>query len=307
MREKDFGIWQEVSWADYWNHAELVGHALLALGIEPGDRVAVHSENRREWLYSDVGAIAVRATTVGLYPTNPAAEVAYLLSHSGARVLIAEDQEQVDKALEVLDQLPELEKIIYLEPRGIRYRYTDPKLIVLGRLPCPRCPHRDSDPDAVNRRMAEATEDDILTLVYTSGTTGPPKGAMLAVSDVEFCIKVLVEDGGFTSPPPSPADVTLSYLPLCHIAERIFTTWFSACAGHPGAFRRVDRDRAGRTCARCSRRFSLACRASGRRCSPRCGSGSTRRPGSSACPAGSGCGSPTASPRPWSETVAGTP
>jgi long-subunit acyl-CoA synthetase (AMP-forming) len=89
LREKDFGIWQEVSWADYWNHAELVGHALLALGIEPGDRVAVHSENRREWLYSDVGAIAVRATTVGLYPTNPPAEVAYLLSHSGARVLIA--------------------------------------------------------------------------------------------------------------------------------------------------------------------------------------------------------------------------
>src|ERR1700752_1018205 len=83
LREKDFGIWQEVSWADYWNQAELVGHALLALGIEPGDRVAVHSENRREWLYSDVGAIAVRATTVGLYPTNPPAEVAYLLSHAG--------------------------------------------------------------------------------------------------------------------------------------------------------------------------------------------------------------------------------
>ena len=71
LREKDFGIWQEVSWADYWNCAELVGHALLALGIEPGDRVAMHSENRREWLYADVGAIAVRATTVGLYPTNP--------------------------------------------------------------------------------------------------------------------------------------------------------------------------------------------------------------------------------------------
>ena len=231
LREKDFGIWQEVSWADYWNYAELVGHGLLALGIEPGDRVAVHSENRREWLYTDVGTVAVRATTVGLYPTNPPPEVAYLLSHSGARVLIAEDQEQVDKALEVLDQLPDLEKIIYLEPRGIRYRYTDPKLMSWKDFLALGSRHRDADPDAVNRRMTEATEDDVMTMVYTSGTTGPPKGAMLAVSNVEYCIKVLVEGGGFTSPPPSPADVTLSYLPLCHIAERIFTTWFSACAG----------------------------------------------------------------------------
>jgi long-chain acyl-CoA synthetase len=231
LREKDFGIWQEVGWADYWNHAELVGHALLALGIEPGDRVAVHSENRREWLYSDVGAIAVRAITVGLYPTNPPAEVAYLLSHSGARVLVAEDQEQVDKALEVLDQLPDLEKIIYLEPRGIRYRYTEPKLMSWEDFLALGAQHRESDPEAVNQRMAQTTEDDVLTMVYTSGTTGPPKGAMLSVSNVEFCIKVLVEGGGFTSPPPSPADVTLSYLPLCHIAERIFTTWFSACAG----------------------------------------------------------------------------
>jgi long-chain acyl-CoA synthetase len=231
LREKDFGIWQEVSWADYWNRAELVGHALLALGIEPGDRVAVHSENRREWLYSDIGAISVRATTVGLYPTNPAAEVSYLLSHSGARVLIAEDQEQVDKALEVLDQLPDLEKIIYLEPRGIRYHYTEPKLMSWEDFLALGAQHRESAPDAVDRRMAETTEDDILTMVYTSGTTGPPKGAMLSVSNVEFCIKVLIEGDGLGSPPPSPADVTLSYLPLCHIAERIFTTWCSASAG----------------------------------------------------------------------------
>jgi long-chain acyl-CoA synthetase len=231
LREKDFGIWQEVTWANYWNYAELVGHALLALGIEPGDRVAVHSENRREWLYSDIGAIAVRAITVGLYPTNPPPEVAYLLSHSGARVLIAEDQEQVDKALEVLDQLPDLEKIIYVEPRGIRYRYTESKLMSWDDFLAVGARHRESDPDAVSQRMSQATEDDVLTLVYTSGTTGPPKGAMLTVSNVEYCIKVLIEGGGFVSPPPSPSDVTLSYLPLCHVAERIFTTWLSACAG----------------------------------------------------------------------------
>ncbi|HEU5470497.1 MAG TPA: AMP-binding protein [Actinophytocola sp.] len=231
LREKDFGVWQEVTWAGYWEKAELVGHALLAMGIEPGDRVAVHSENRREWLYSDIGAVGVRAVTVGLYPTNPAAEVEYLLSHSGARILIAEDQEQVDKALEVLGALPDLEKIVYIEPRGIHNRYTEPKLMSWTDFLALGEEHRAAHPDAVAARMAEATSDDVLTMVYTSGTTGPPKGAMLSVSNVEFCIKVLVEGGGFTDPPPSTSDVSLSYLPLCHVAERIFTTWFSACSG----------------------------------------------------------------------------
>jgi long-chain acyl-CoA synthetase len=230
LRAKHLGIWREVTWSDYWERAELVGHALLALGLDPGDRVAVHSENRREWLYADVGAVAVRATTVGLYPTSPEGEVAYLLSHSGARVLVAEDQEQVDKALAVLDALPDLEHVVYLEPRGIRGRYTDRRLVSwddfldLGRR------HREADPDAVARRMRQAEPDDVLTLVYTSGTTGPPKGAMLTAANVEFAVAATT-DGGFASPPAGPRDVTLSYLPLCHVAERAFTTWLGAAAG----------------------------------------------------------------------------
>jgi long-chain acyl-CoA synthetase len=240
MREKDLGVWQEVSWASYWDTVVTVGHAWLALGIEPGDRVAIHSENRREWLFSDVATIAVRAMTVGLYPTNPPAEVAYLLSHSGAKVLVAEDQEQVDKALSVLDQCPELRCVVYLEPRGIRYRY-DKELTRDGAPPVRLMSweeiialgteHRAAHPGEVERRMADATPDDIATLIYTSGTTGPPKGAMLSVTNVEFAVKTLVDAGGFTSPPPGPNDLVLSYLPLCHVAERIFTTWFNAGAG----------------------------------------------------------------------------
>jgi long-chain acyl-CoA synthetase len=231
MREKDFGIWQEVTWSQYWDTVLTVGHALLALGIEPGDRVAIHSENRREWLYSDVAVVAVRAMTVGLYPTNPPPEVGYLLSHSGAKVLVAEDQEQVDKALAVLDECPALERIVYLEPRGIRRRYDNPKLLAWDELLALGKQHREANPGAVEARMAEATPDDIATLIYTSGTTGRPKGAMLSVSNVDFAIQELVDGGGFTSPPPSPRDITLSYLPLCHVAERIFTVWFNAGAG----------------------------------------------------------------------------
>jgi long-chain acyl-CoA synthetase len=230
IREKDFGIWQEVTWAQYWDTVLTVGHGLLALGVEPGDRVGIHSENRREWLYSDVATVAVRGTTMGLYPTNPPPEVSYLLSNSGAKILIAEDQEQVDKALEVVGELPELERIIYFEPRGVR-SYDDRRLLSwedfleLGR------EHRAAHPGAVERRMAEARDDDIMTLIYTSGTTGPPKGVMLSVANVEFAIDVLVDGGGFTSPPPSKNDVILSYLPLCHVAERIFTVWFNAAVG----------------------------------------------------------------------------
>ena len=231
MREKAFGIWREYTWAEYWDFVELAGHGLLALGVEPGDRVAIHSENRPEWLIGDMGALSVRAASVGIYPTNPAAEVAHLLSDSGAKILMAEDQEQVDKTLSVIDQCPDLKHIVYLEPRGIRGRYDHPALIScddfieLGRT------HRDEHPGAVEERMAEASEDDLATLIYTSGTTGPPKGAMLSVANVEFAIRILAVEGAFTDPPPGPKDLLLSYLPLSHVAERIFSTWFNAAAG----------------------------------------------------------------------------
>ena len=231
LREKDFGIWQDITWAQYWDTIVTVGHGLLALGVEVGDRVAIQSENRPEWLITDMATVAVRGITMGLYPTNPVAEVKYLLENSGSKVLLAEDQEQVDKALAVTDELPTLERIIYVEPRGVRRRYDDERLLYwddfleLGRT------HRAANEGAVEQRMAQATPEDIVALIYTSGTTGPPKGAMLSCANVEFSIKTLVEEGGFTDPPPTDSDVTLSYLPLSHVAERIFTTWFNASAG----------------------------------------------------------------------------
>lgn len=230
MRVKRLGIWQDITWQEYAEQMELVAHALLASGINPGDRVAIHSENRPEWLFTDLGTVAVRGITVGLYPTNPAAEVAYLLADSGARILIAEDQEQVDKALEVEAQCPDLELIVYLEQRGVA-TIDHPKLmswtafLERGRL------HREVNPDILRRLAVEAQPDDVVTLVYTSGTTGPPKGAMLTNANVEFASSVIVNGGGLYEPPPNTSDVILSYLPLCHVAERAVTTWTNAVAG----------------------------------------------------------------------------
>lgn len=231
MREKNLGLWEPETWADYWEAASLVGHALLSLGIAPGDRVAIHSENRREWLFSDIGITAARAATVGLYPTNPAPEVRHVLRDSGARLIVVEDQEQLDKTLEVLDDLPALEHIVHLETRGIVGGYDDPRLMAwdafveLGRQ------HRAEHPDALTARMDAATSDDLATLVYTSGTTGPPKGAMLTMGNIEFVLATLQNDQAFVDPPAGEKDVIVSYLPLCHVAERLFTIWFNAGLG----------------------------------------------------------------------------
>jgi long-chain acyl-CoA synthetase len=225
MREKDFGIWQEITWSQFYESVLHAAHGLLALGVREGDRVSIQSEDRPEWIILDIATVAIRAITVGLYPTNPAAEVEYLLTDSGAKVHLAEDQEQADKVMEVIDRLPDLTRIIHVEPRGFRRWRDDERFVFwddfleLGRR------HREENPGAVERIMATAEEDDVMTLVYTSGTTGPPKGAMLTNGNVTFCIDVLINNTGRLSKPVGPSDILLTYLPLCHVAERIFSTW----------------------------------------------------------------------------------
>ena len=128
MREKNFGKWEEITYQQYWEQAQWIGCALNYFGVDTQDSVAIHSENRPEWFISDVGSQAIGAISVGLYPTNPPAEVSYLIGHSESKILFAEDQEQVDKALEVIDELPGLKKIIYFEPRGLT-NYDNPLLM----------------------------------------------------------------------------------------------------------------------------------------------------------------------------------
>ena len=227
MRQKDFGIWQETTWRETWELVELAANGLLALGVDVGDRVSIHAEDRREWIILDLATVAIRAITVGLYPTNPMAEVEYTLNDSGSVIHLAEDQEQADKVLGLpAASFASLRRIIYIEPRGFA-DYDDPRLLPweefldLGRQ------HRGQNPQALEARMAAAEADDVMTLVYTSGTTGPPKGAMLTNANCRFAIETVIENpkrfpGGHLV---DGDDQIVTYLPLCHVAERLFSTW----------------------------------------------------------------------------------
>jgi len=233
MREKDFGIWREYNWAQTWDLIETAAHGLLASGVDVGDRVAIHSEDRPEWVILDLATVAVRGICVGLYPTNPTAEVAYLVGDCTPKVFFAEDQEQADKVLAVDPEIgAAVERIIYVEPRGFG-DYTDDRLIFwdefleLGRR------HREANPGALEALMSTAEPTDIMTLVYTSGTTGPPKGAMLSNANAEYAMNKIIMDVTRTpdGKAPNPSDLIVTYLPLCHVAERIFSTWTLCIAG----------------------------------------------------------------------------
>ncbi len=233
MREKDFGIWLEADWAETWDRIEIAAHGLLALGIDVGDRVSIHAEDRPEWVILDIATVAVRGITVGLYPTNPAAEVEYLLQDSGSKVHLAEDQEQYDKVDEIdPSNIAEMSTIIYVEERGFAST-NDQRLLSWSDFLDKGREHRKNNPGAVAQRMAAAEDDDVMTLVYTSGTTGPPKGAMLTNKNSMFAMEKIIDETSAypDGKAPNQGDQILTYLPLCHVAERIFSTWTMLAGG----------------------------------------------------------------------------
>lgn len=225
LREKRFGLWQDITWSDYLHNVEQVAFGLAALGVGPQDRVAIQSENRPEWLYTDLAANTLRAVIVGVYPTNPVAELRHLLVDSGARVLVAEDQEQVDKALELLDDVDSLEWVVYLDARGLADD-DHPRLLSVDELVSRGREHREQHPDLLEEIDADRTPEDLVTLIYTSGTTGPPKGAMLSAANVSFGMHTFgAAPGMFGQEGMAGHDVLLSYLPLSHVVERAVSTW----------------------------------------------------------------------------------
>ncbi len=225
LREKDLGIWQSVTWQEYWDHVCWFALGLKDLGLEKGDKVSVLGDNCREWLYADLAAQASSAVTVGIYPTDVAQQVKYILENSESRFVVVKDQEQADKILEVKDELPLLKRIIVIDMKGMR-RYTDPMIISFQDVERQGRERHSKKPELFEEMVQSTRPEDVGIIVYTSGTTGQPKGAMISQKNMIAMIRGLSHVLEFRE-----GDSFVSALPLCHIAERMFSLIFPMWAG----------------------------------------------------------------------------
>ncbi len=216
IREKDFGIWNEYSWAHYGQQARWCGLGLKALGLARGDMCSIASEVNKEWLFTDMACACMGGISNGVYPTDAPNQVEYLINDSGTRFYFAEDEEQLDKVLQVRERTPTLEKIIIFDMEGLR-TFADPMCLSFEALQALGREYEQAHPDVWTQEIARCQPEDLLTLTYTSGTTGPPKGAMISHRNMIFQVRALQWIYGVHE-----SDNQLGFLPLAHIAGRMF-------------------------------------------------------------------------------------
>jgi long-chain acyl-CoA synthetase len=217
MREKNYGIWEYFTWADYGNKAREIGMGLLGLGLNRGDVCSIVSDNNKEWLFTDMGILSSGGVTSGVYTTDSSKQLEYLITDSKTRFLFVENEEQLDKYLEVRGNTPTIEKVIVFNPEGL-HEFTDDQVIMMEDLYELGRAHDKEHPNLWDLEIDKSKPEDLMVLIYTSGTTGPPKGAMIShrnsMYQIEAFDKILeIND----------QDEQLSFLPLCHILERLLT------------------------------------------------------------------------------------
>ncbi|MGZ8446921.1 MAG: AMP-binding protein [Candidatus Deferrimicrobiaceae bacterium] len=215
MREKEFGIWQEFTWKEYHDHVKYFSLGLISLGLSPGDKVAIIGDNRPEWVWAEVAAQAAGAIPLGLYQDSTLKEVAYVIDHSDSIFVVAEDQEQVDKILDMKEQLPKVRYVVYSDSRGMR-GYKEPYLLDFTEVETFGRELEEKEPDLYAKKVAGGKMEDLALICYTSGTTGFPKGAMLSFRNLLMMAANLMEVD-----PKFENDEFVSFLPLAWIGEQM--------------------------------------------------------------------------------------
>jgi long-chain acyl-CoA synthetase len=225
LRQKQFGLWQSISWGEFGKTAREIGMGLVALGFTPGECASVLSNTNREWLYADFGILGAGGVSNGIYPTDAPVQVEYLCTDSSTVFVFVEDDEQLDKLLEVRARLPQLRKIVVFDMDGLR-EFNDAQVISLDALRVIGREYDAAHPGEWERRVVTRAPADLAVLIYTSGTTGRPKGAMLSHANLMSAANLYSE-----AYEQRPDDERMCFLPLCHVAERVVGVYTALLTG----------------------------------------------------------------------------
>ncbi len=219
LRTKELGLWHDITFARFYEQVKKIGCALASMGFTKGDCACIIGDNAVEWVVADLGIQCVGGVSVGIYATNAWQQVEYVVSHSDARFLFVENEEQLDKWLNFREQTPKLQQVIVWDTRGLN-RFSDPMVTTFEDFLEKGAQAHKQDTGLFSGRMTQVTAEDIAVIIYTSGTTGPPKGAMLTHGNVTWMADAVAATNRVYD-----TDQVLSFLPLCHIFERLFTVF----------------------------------------------------------------------------------
>jgi long-chain acyl-CoA synthetase len=221
LREKEFGIWQAITWKEYWEKVRDFTLGLHQVGFQRGDKLAVIGDNRPEWLYSELAAQSLGGAVVGIYPDSHLDQVEYIINHSDSTFVVVGDQEQADKILSIKEKCPKIRKAIVDDPKGLR-SYEDPILIFLEDVQKSGRELATKNPHLFDEMIDQVSPEDVGTIVYTSGTTGLPKGSMITHKNMTSIGRFIdqVDEARET-------DNYVSFLPLSWIGEQHFALYWS--------------------------------------------------------------------------------
>ncbi len=229
MRKKELGIWNDITWNEYYETSRSLAAAFLHFGLEKGQCVSIIGENCPEWVFADMGIIMAGGVSVGIYTTNSAEQCQYVIDNSESVFLFVENEEQLDKWLAVRDELPRLKKVIFWDDKGLR-DFKDPMVMSFGEFVEKGREVLPDYQDKIDKICGELSEDDPAILVYTSGTTGQPKGAILSHRNLTWMAATIAEMDPEMD--INENENVVSFLPLCHIFERLFSVFIHVKVGY---------------------------------------------------------------------------